>query len=136
MRKEFINSIFLYFLLFLVFLTSFDKQKNDCMNPFIRCSHRFDCQDSNKKIHFKFERFVTEQNWDALIIGDPNAAESIQWIEDDGECQDVLNADCIIEQALILHGELSEDQKNTWVEAKGITDFQIFFFRTVLKKYY
>ena len=104
------------------------------MNPFIRCSHKFNCHDSNKTIHFKFERFVTERNWDALIIGDPNAAESIQWIEDSNVCQDVLNPDCIIEEALILHGELSEDQKSVWVEAKGITDFHIFFFRTVLKK--
>ena len=96
----------------------------------IRCSHYFNCRDSNKTVHFKFERFDTETDWDALIIGDPNASKSIQWSED---CyQDVLNANCINEEALIIHGH--DVKTNIWVEAKGITDFHIFFFRTVFKK--
>ena len=123
MRKEFIYTEFLCFW----FLFALSMNDN-CMNPFIWCSHRFNCRDSNKTVHFKFDRFQTEINWDALIIGDPNASQSIQWIGG----QDYLNANCISEQALIMHGSLPEIQRNTWVEARGITDFHIFFFRTVL----
>ena len=105
--------------------------KNDnFINPFIRCSHYFNCHDPNKTVHFKFDRFDTEKDYDALIIGDPNASKSIQWSEEC--CWNVLNANCSIEEALIIHG--SEVTTNIWIEAKGITDFHIFFFRTVVQK--
>ena len=36
-----------------------------------RCSETFSCSDSSKTVHFKFDRFVTEQGYDYLTIGLP-----------------------------------------------------------------
>ena len=101
-------------------------------NSFIRCSHSFECNNSNETVHLKFERFSTESYYDFLIIGDPYAFEtfdlaSIDYLYDyfDDNIYDYLQTG----QALILDGNQTI---GIWASAASIENFDIYFHRMVL----
>lgn len=62
----------------------------------------FSCADSDKKVHFKFDRFETERNYDYLYIG---YGKQVQ---------------------LVLDGY---QQTDIWVNAETIPDFNVYFYR-------
>ena len=94
-----------------------------------RCSEIFNCSDPFQTVHFKFDRFDTEQGYDYMTIGLPvdtgyNSLD--QFISE----QRTKN----IPDALILDGN---QVTGIWVNA-GITiskNFHLHFFRKILTNF-
>ena len=104
------------------------KTCSECFHyPWKRCIESFQCQDSSKEIHFKFDRFDVEKNFDYLVIGNPIRFENYHY--DHFASIDDENSDDFAESnGFILGGS---QQTGIWVNAKSIPAFDIYFFRRV-----
>ena len=69
----------------------------------------FTCDDPTTTVHFKFDRFATERNYDYFHIG---------YLNQDG-----------FEPGLVLDGN---QQTEIWVNADSIPDFNVYFERKAL----
>ena len=99
------------------------------VNPFIRCSYTFGCSNTNETVHFKFDRFVTENRYDFFVVGDPDTFDT----------DDLATADYMYYytydyvptgKALILDGS---QPTGIWVTADSIQNFDLYFFRMVFE---
>ena len=87
----------------------------------------FQCNDSNETIHFKFDRFDLEDDYDFLLIGYSEQFEHFHdnFFEPNGyEIERPNN-----KTGLMLDGS---QPLHTWVNAQSIPDFNIVFGRNVL----
>ena len=89
-----------------------------------RCSEIFSCSDSFKTVHFKFDRFDTEYEYDYLTIGLPEDTDynSLNQLKSEQRTKNV-------QDTLILDGN---QETGIWVNAESIKNFHIQFFRPVL----
>lgn len=79
-----------------------DEKQNSFISIW-RCGPKFfSCADPEKTIHFKFDRFETERNYDYLEIGHEKKI------------------------GLLLDGK---QQTHIWVNAESIPDFNVYFYR-------
>ena len=92
-----------------------------------RCSETFSCSDSSKTVHFKFDRFVTEQGYDYLTIGLPEDTDynSLNQLISEQRTKNV-------QDSLILDGN---QETGIWVNAESIQKFRIQLFRAVLTNF-
>ena len=93
-----------------------------------RCSEIFSCSDSFKTVHFKFDRFDVEARYDYLVIGYPNRFDNYY----DAHFGSVnIDFESPTEkEGLMLDGQQPTD---IWVNAQSIPNFNIYFYRNVLK---
>ena len=92
-----------------------------------RCSETFSCSDSSKTVHFKFDRFVTEQGYDYLTIGLPEDTDYniLKQLKSEQRTKNV-------QDTLILDGN---QETGVWVNAGSIQNFRIQLFRAVLTNF-
>ena len=95
--------------------------------PCRRCAENFSCH-GTETVHFKFDRFGTEYNYDYLVIGFPSQFDNYYDDHFEPYYTDVEKpADQI---GLMMHGS---QQTGIWVNAQSIPSFNIYFYRNVLK---
>ena len=97
----------------------------------MRCVESFSCENSTETVHFKFDRFDVEENYDYLVIGNPIRFGNYHdyhfgSIEGFESFENIDNPDSQI--GVILHGS---QITGTWVNAQSIPTFNIYFFRKV-----
>ena len=78
----------------------------------------------------KFERFQTENMYDYLIIGDPDAFDTADLVSIDYLYDYYINDYEPTGKALIFDGFQPTE---IWATAKSITNFDIYFHRIVFK---
>ena len=95
----------------------------------------FGCSNPNETVHFMFDRFKTEKNFDFFVIGNPyqfddhyedHFAENTDYLDDYRE--ETNNR-----TGLMLDGS---QQTDIWVTAESIQNFDIYFYRTVFNSNY
>ena len=92
----------------------------------MRCVESFSCQDPLKTIHFKFERFEIENNYDFLLLGYTEEFEHFHdnYFDVNGHYIDKPDDKIGL---LLDHTQ----QTDIWVSAQSIPNFNIVFGRTV-----
>ena len=85
------------------------------------CSEKFSCDGVNEIVHFKFNRFNIETEYDYIAIGLPTEYEG-------QSSRQLRNLQNNVENSLVLEGS---PQTNIWVSAESIQDFRIYFHRIV-----
>ena len=91
----------------------------------------FDCSNPNESVHFKFDRFDTEYEFDYLVIGYPTQFDNYYdahfgSVDHDFEIP-------TFRTGLMLHGH---QQTDIWVNAESIPMFNIYFVRNATKIYF
>ena len=96
------------------------------IHPFRRCAENFSCH-GTETVHFKFDRFDTENGYDYFVIGFPSEFEYYYNYFESVGIEIEKPADQI---GLIMDGS---QQTGIWVNAQSIPSFNIYFYRNVLK---
>ena len=90
----------------------------------------FGCANSNETVHFKFDRFETEYNYDYFVIGNPYQFDAIyeDYFAEDTDYLSDYREQSTDRTGLMLDGSQPTD---IWVTAKSIQNFDIYFYRRV-----
>ena len=88
----------------------------------------FYCSDLNETVHFKFDRFSIEQDYDYLVLGFPNGFDAYYEYY-------FGSVDNDFESPTFKIGLKLGTQQTTdiWVNAQSIPNFNIYFYRNVSK---
>ena len=95
----------------------------------ISCWQSFSCVNPNETVHFKFDRFDTENGYDYFVIGNPYDFDNL-FENYFNEVENDYRDDTSDRAGLMLDGSRQTD---IWVTAESIKSFDIYFYRNVFK---
>ena len=98
----------------------------------IRCWQSFSCMNPNETVHFKFDRFDTENSYDYFVIGNPYDFDYLFENHFD-EVENDYRDETSNRVGLMLDGSR---QTGIWVTAESIKNFDIYFYRNVFRMLY
>ena len=96
-----------------------------------RCSENFSCSNPSEIVHFKFNQFDINTNYDYFAIGlsaeyEGQSSKNLKILPNN--TQNLLENGLAYANSLVLEGS---QQTGVWVSAKSIQDFRIYFYRKV-----